>query len=111
MEKIFVSEDIANFMVKKISDLPKDSPVYPYNLFCDCVEEFESKTNLTYDERCKIFAMAFDLMGHLEKLGYFSEKENVFVSTKKLDNFHIEKVVENNDSFDFVSIEILEVCK
>ena len=70
MEKKYSNEDFANFIVEKVSNLSDaNNPVYPYMVFCDCIDEFEDKT---YLENC-IFTDLFDIIIY----GYYGVFDNL----------------------------------
>lgn len=102
MEKKYSNEDFANFIVEKVSNLSDaNNPVYPYMVFCDCIDEFEDKTYLDHGDRCKILAMAFDLMDQLVCDGYFKEEKVVYYPVKKMENFSVSRVTEDGNLFVF----------
>jgi len=108
MEKVFKNEDYANFILEQIQNAERGSVVSAYMLGNACVDKFEPIDNLNFNKRCAMLAMAFDLMEHLTKEGFFTEEKGLYYAKEKVNNFKIEKVVENGDSFSFEVSEELE---
>ena len=108
MEKQYTNEDYAGFILEKLIGYNKIGfTTSAYIMACECIDYYEDRVDLTYHDKCSILAVAYDLMEHLQKQGYYSENIGMYTQVNPIQNLEIGCVTYDT-SFKFELSEKLE---